>query len=164
MESTVSYILMAVVVILSIIVYRYKKKQIRYYLLSVQNYPEIILSIDIQKHEGKISAILVKLTAIKDITFGDIRIELISKKREFNSYSLKPLLSSESFPFKLKADGKTEFFIPFEEFRTLLMDGEHPFSTFRFVVLAENGQTFKSHEMGFNKRWIIYRPDSGTYN
>ena len=155
---------MAVVVILSIIVYKYKKKQIRYYLLSVQNYPEIILSIDIQKHEGKISAILVKFTAIKNVTLSDIRIELISKKREFNFYSLQPQISSISFPFELKTDGKTEFIVHFEEFRTLLMDGEHPFSTFRFVALAENGQTFKSHEMGFNKRWIIYRPDSGTYN
>jgi hypothetical protein len=164
MESTVSYIIIVVLVILSIIVYNYKKKKIRYYLLSEQQYPELKIGVNIQKYQGKIVAILINFLAVKNVTLIDLRIELISKEREFNFYSLKLLINAESFPIKLKPERKMEFLIPMEEFRTLLMDGEHPFRTFRFVGISERGQAFKSHEMGFDKKWIIYRPDTGKYN
>jgi len=164
MESTVNYIIVAAIVVLSITVYNYKKKQIRYYLLSVQRYAELNISVNIQKHKGKISAILVKLTANKDQVINDLKIELISSKREFNYYSLQPIIETSSFPYKLDKSNEIEFLIPFEDFRTLLMDGEHPFRTFRFVAVSDKGQSFKSHEMGFDKKWVIYRPDSGTYN
>ena len=155
---------MVIIVILSITVYNYKKKQIRYYLLSVQQFPELKMSINIQKTQGKISAILIEFTENKDISLSDVRIELISKKRELNFYSLQLLVDSVNFPLKLNAGSKTELNISFDDFRDLLMDGEYPFSTFRFVALSEKGQVYKSHEMGFDKKWIIYRPDSGTYN
>ena len=98
------------------------------------------------------------------MNLNDIKIELISAKREFNYYSLESLKSTNSFPTKLEKNTTVEFLILFEEFRTLLMDGEHPFRTFRFIAVSDKGQSYKSHEMGFDKRWVIYRPDSGTYN
>lgn len=150
--------------ILSVTVYKYKKKQTRYYLLSKQLYPELIISINIKKHQGKIAAILVNSEAVKDLIITDLRIELISKKREFNYYSLQELAQINNFPLSIKKEGKAEFIVPFEDFRTMLMDGEHPFSTYRFVVVSNAGQSFKSHEMGFNKKWVIYRPDTGSYN
>ena len=164
MESTVSYILVAVIMILSFTVYNYRKKQIRYYQLSMQKYPELDLSIVIQKTQRKISAVIVSLSTIEDMDFSNIKVELISRERKFNYYSLKSLINTNSLPAKLVKNTKTEFLIPFEEFRTLLMDGEHPFRTFRFIAVSDKGKSYKSHEMGFDKRWVIYRPDSGTYN
>lgn len=164
MESTVTYIVIAVIVILAITIYNYRKKQIRYYQLSLQKYPELIIGINIQKTQGKISAISALITALKDIVVDDIKIELISSKREFNYYSLQPLLNANPFPVKFKMQDKKDYLVKIEDFRALLMDGEHPFRTFRFVVVSDKGQTYKSHEMGFDKKWVIYRPDSGTYN
>lgn len=164
MESTVSYIIIVVLVILSIAVYNYRKQKIRYYLLSEQLYPEIKIGVKIKKNKGKIIGILINFLAVKDVVLADVRVELISKEREFNFYSLSFLINNERFPIELKAERKKEFLISIEQFRKLLMDGEHPFRTFRFVGLSERGQVFKSHEMGFDKKWVIYRPDSGKYN
>ena len=88
---------------------------------------------------------------------NDIKIELISAKREFNYYSLRSLISTKSLPTKLYKNTQIEFLIPFEEFRTLLMDGEHPFRTFRFIAISDKGKSYKSHEMGFDKKWIIWK-------
>lgn len=164
MESTVIYITIAIILILVITVYNYRKKQVRYYLLSLQRYPELVLSIRIQKQKGKISAIFVNLSTTVDIELKDLKIELITVKREFNYYSLKSLLNSDPFPVKLEENSKIKFLVRFKDFRTLLMDGEHPFRTFRFVIISGKDKIFKSHEMGFDKKWVIYRSDSGTYN
>lgn len=164
MESAVSYIIVAVIVALSITVYNYKKKQIRYYLLSAQQYTELNIEVNIQKHKAKISAILVRLTANKGQVISELKVELISSKREFNYYSLQSIIETSSFPYILEKSDVIEFLMPFEDFRTLLMDGEHPFRTFRFVAVSDKHQSYKSHEMGFDKKWVIYRPDSGSYN
>jgi len=164
MESTVSYILIAVIIILAFTVYNYRKKQTRYYLLSRQKYPKLELKIIIQKTQRKISAVVISLSTVEDLDLSDIKVELISHKREFNYYSLASLISTNRLPSKLKKNTKVEFSVPFEEFRTLLMDGEHPFRTFRFVAVSEKDKSYKSHELGFDKKWVIYRPDSGKYN
>jgi len=164
MESTVSYIVIGVIMALVITVYNYKKKKVRYYLLSKQHYPKLDISVNIQKTQGKISAIIIKLSAIESIEIDDVKIELISKKREFNYYSLQNILDSNNLPIKLSKGDSTDFTVAFDTFKSLLMDGEHPFSTYRFMVLSNTGQAYKSHEMGFNKRWVIYRPDTGNYN
>ncbi len=164
MESTVTYILIAVIMALVITVYNFKKKQIRHYLLSLQQYPELNISVNIQKTQGKISAVIIKISTNKTITLSDLRVELISKKREFNFYSLQQFIKTDSFPVRLDKGAKAEFIIPFDKFKALLMDGEFPFSTYRFMAVSDKEHMYKSHEMGFNKRWVIYRPDTGNYN
>jgi|FLOH01.1.fsa_nt_gi hypothetical protein len=164
MESTVTYIVIAIIVILAITIYNYRKKQIRYYQLSLQRYPDLIFGINIQKTQGKISAISISITAVRDIVVDDIKIELVSSKREFNYYSLQPLLDVNQMPVRIKKQDKKEYLVKISDFRSLLMDGEHPFRTFRFVTESNKGKTYKSHEMGFDKKWVIYRPDSGIYN
>ena len=164
MESTISYIIIIVIVILSITVYNYKKKQTRQYLLSTQQFPELNLEIKIQKHLGKINAILVVAYPKKDVTLTDIKIELITGKREFNYYSLDHLINNINLPINIVKDKKIEFEIPFESFKSLLADGEYPFRTFRFLITSNINKLYKSHEMGFNKKWVIYRPDTGSYN
>ena len=164
MESTVTYIVIAIIMALTITVYNYKKKKIRYYLLSKQQYPELTISVDIKKTEGKISAIIISNTAKVPVEIVDFKVELISKKREFNYYSLQQLLIDNSLPAVLNNAQKFQFEISFDKFKELLMEGELLFRTFRFVTISKNGRSFKSHEMGFNSRWVIYRPDSGNYN
>jgi len=164
MESTVTYIIITVIMVLVITVYNFKKKQIRYYLLSLQHYPELDLSINIQKTQGKISAIVMRILANRPIVINNIKVELISKKRDFNYYSLHKLIDGNNLPNKLEKDSEFEYIIPFDSFKSLLMDGEFPFSTYRFMVTTSLSNSFKSHEMGFNKRWVIYRPDTGNYN
>ena len=164
MESTVTYIIIAVIMALVITVYNFKKKQIRYYLLSLQQYPELSISTNIKKTQGKITNIIISITTNKEVILNDVRVELISKKREFNYYSLQQFLKLNNFPIKLEVGSKTEFSISFDDFKALLMDGEFPFSTYRFMVVSGKEHMYKSHEMGFNKRWVIYRPDTGNYN
>ncbi len=164
MESTISYIIIIVIVILSIMVYNYKKKQTRRYLLSVQQFPELNLEIKIQKHLGVINAILVVVYPKTDLILADIKIELISAKREFNYYSLDHLIHNINLPTNIVKNKMIEFEVPFESFKSLLADGEHPFRTFRFLVTSNINKPYKSHEMGFNKKWVIYRPDTGSYN
>ncbi len=164
MESTISYILIAIIVIVSVIVYNYKKQQVRIYLLSEQIYPELRLEVKIKKFKGLTSSILIHVLAFEDTTIKDIQVELISSKREFNSYSLDELISLNQLPIVLKKDTSIEYCVPFESYKALLRDGPHPFRTFRFMILSKNNKPYKSHEMGFNKKWVIYRPDSGNYN
>ena len=164
MESTVSYIIIIVIIIVSVMVYNYKKQQIRIYLLSNQLYPELSIDIKIKKLKGVINAILIDVLALEDIVIQDIKTELISSKREFNTYSLIELINTKDLPIIVKKDTRVEFLVPFEEYKTLLKDGPHPFRTFRFMVLSDIDKPYKSHEMGFNKKWVMYRPDSGNYN
>lgn len=164
MESVLSYIVIIGLIIVSVFIYNIRKKQSRIYLLSAQNYPELKLSINIEKKEGEINAILLKIIPVLDIELKDAKVELISSKREFNYYSLAHYYSNSNSFNTMYANSEEQIRIPFDEFKTLLKDGEHPFRTFRFVVYAKNDKPFKSHELGFNKKWIIYRPDSGSYN
>ena len=164
MESVLSYIVIIALIIISVFIYNIRKKQSRIYLLSVQNYPDLKLSVNIEKKEGEINAILLNIIPVIDIELKDAKVELISKKREFNYYSLTSYYSDNNAFNTMHANSEEQIKIPFNEFKTLLKDGEHPFRTFRFVVYAKNDKPYKSHELGFNKKWIIYRPDSGSYN
>ncbi len=164
MENTITYIVITILMVLTIAFYNYKKKRIRQFLLSQQHYPELNINIYIEKNQGDISAAIVSITANKDIIITDIKVEVISKKREFNYYSLQKIVNDNSVPLKLSTGVSAKFTVPFIDFKSLLMDGEYPFKTFRFLVASNNKRLFKSHEMGFDKRWTIYRPDTGSYN
>ena len=164
MESTISYIIIATIAILSVVVYNFKKKQTRIYLLSSQQFPELILNIKIEKHLGKIVSIIINIDSLKDLIIRELKVELISSKRVFNYYPLEELAEIEKLPIHIKQNSNIDFKVSFDSFTSLLKDGDHPFRTYRFVVVSENGVSYKSHELGFNKKWVIYRPDSGSYN
>jgi hypothetical protein len=164
MESTISYIVIGILIVLSVVVYNFKKKQIRLYQLSVQRYPEIILQVKIKKLRGEIESIILNVKAIIMIDIDDPKVELITSNREFNYYPLSQLIAKYSKPTSIDKNSTVDFEIPFTDFKTLLKDGVHPFRTFRFIIYSKSGKSYKSHEMGFNKKWIIYRPDSGNYN
>lgn len=164
MESTITYIVIAILVIIFVVVYNIRKQQTRSYLLSEQLYPNIDFSVNIVKHQSKIETISLKAIANKKITINSIKVELITRSREFNYYSLNNYITSTNFPIKLNISDEMSFNLPFDEFKRLLNEGDLPFRTFRFTIVSDNDKSYKSHELGFNKKWIIYRPDSGTYN
>lgn len=163
MESTISYIVIILLIIISIYTYNKRKTRINIFSLSIQKYPQIILNIKINKYKGKITDIILEQNSNNNITIVNTKVELISKKREFNYYELTNI-SNTAVPYTLKAGESRSTSIPLESFKSLLMDGEHPFRTFRFMITDASGKNYKSHELGFDKKWIIYKPDSGHYN
>lgn len=144
--------------------YNIRKKQTRDYILSIQNYPKLKFGVNIQKNDGKITAILLNINPLTNIKIIDMKIELITADRNFNYYSLETITNNIKLPQELSPNENVIITIPFDEFKSLLVDGEHPFRTFRFVIYDDADKAYKSHELGFNKKWVIYRPDSGSYN
>ncbi len=163
MESTISYIIIAALIIVSVYVYNLRKNRISTFNLSVQQYPTIILTIKIKKSKGALENIIINVKGRTNCEIKSAQIELISKSRDFNYYSVQDV-SEASFPVTLTKGMLTDITIPFTGFKTLLMEGDHPFKTFRFLVTDTTGRNYKSHELRFNKKWVIYRPDSGVYN
>lgn len=165
MESIISYIVIITLIVISIYVYNIRKQQTRLYVLSIQNYPELIMIVNIKKLASKIEDIVVQIKSKVDIEICDLRVELITSKREFNHYELNSFCNIDNaLPIKIVAGSNESFTISFDAFKELLSDGQHPFRTYRFVVYDNNNKPYKSHELGFNKKWVIYRPDSGSYN
>lgn len=164
MESIISYIVIISLVIISIYIYNIRKKQTHDFVLSKQNFPKLTFSVNIQKSQGNTNAILIKAFTTTEITIVEVRVELITASRDFNYYNLNEFIKDMNLPTKIMVDKETTIPLAFSEFKSLLADGEHPFRTFRFVLVDDSGKVYKSHELGFNKKWIIYRPDSGSYN
>ncbi len=164
MESTISYFVIGILILISVIVYNIRKKQTRNYQLSVSIYPEAVLELKIKKVNNNLDSIIIDIKAVKKFEVKDLKVELITSKREFNYYSLSQLNENKTFPVTAEPDTHYEFDFTIDKFKSLLNTGEHPFRTFRFVIVTKLGKLFKTHELGFNKKWVIYRPDSGTYN
>jgi hypothetical protein len=132
--------------------------------MSEQHYHGVNLQVKIKKEQGTISDILLTISTKEELEIQQFNVELITKKREINHYDLKLIDNSINLPHKLNSSTSYELDLNFAEFKNLLSEGELPFRTFRFVIKTSSNKAYKSHELGFNKRWIIYRPDSGTYN
>ncbi len=164
MESIIGYIIIILFVTVSVYVYNSRKNTIRSFVLSEQIYPGIIYRVWIKKEKGSISSIILDLSCKRNIEINELKVELITLKRTINSYSLNTLAQNTTLPKKVDSGENINIEINFDQFKTLLSEGDLPFRTFRFVILTAQGGIFKSHELGFNKKWIIYRPDSGNYN
>ncbi|MDP2724455.1 MAG: hypothetical protein Q8O72_17010 [Bacteroidales bacterium] len=164
MESIYAYLFIGLVLALSLITYRYKRIKVRTYLLSEQQYPRLVLSLHIEKHMGKISANILRVKVLEDMTIEHISLELINKKRELNYYNLVNLKLVTGIPTDLKSKNEFDYRIEYSQLTELLENGELPFRTFRYVVTDQIGRKYKTHELGLNKKWQLLRPDSGNYN
>ena len=164
MESILSYTIIIVFIVISVYVYNIRKNTTRTFLLSDQHYPIASLNVWIQKEKGKIESIIIEVKNREKLRIVDIKTELITGKREFNYYDHMQLSNSNPMPVDLSPDKDYKMELPFNSFKELMSEGKHPFRTFRFVVEGDDGKTFKSHELGFNSKWVIYRPDTGSYN
>ncbi|MDG2080876.1 MAG: hypothetical protein P8J47_03735 [Bacteroidales bacterium] len=164
MESILSYTVIILVIVISIYIYNIRKKQSRIFSLSEQNFPSNIFYVKIAKLNGVITSILIEIYALKDMNITSVRAELITGKRVFNYYDISGLCNNLDLPLDLTASHSCKIEIPFTDFKNKMNDGELPFRTFRFVINDDRNNPFKSHELGFNSKWIIYRPDTGSYN
>ena len=164
MESILSYTIIIVFIIISVYVYNIRKNTTRTYLLSDQHYPNASFYIWIKKEKGKIESIIIEVKNSEKLSISDIKAELITGKRDFSYYDYNQLSDTVSLPVDISPNNGYRLELPFNAFKELMSKGEHPFRTFRFVADCKGGRTFKSHELGFNSKWVIYRPDTGTYN
>lgn len=132
--------------------------------MSVQIYPECILKILVLKKHSKIQTLVVRIIARKEFRVNGFSVELIDRKREFSYLNFNKNNLSISFPPSIAINKFVDAEIPFEEFKKTLESHEKPIQTFRFVIENDSGKKFKTHELAFNKNWIIYKPDTGRYN
>lgn len=132
--------------------------------LSVQVYPECILKVLVIKQHGKIQTLVLRIIARKEIPFKSVSTELIDKKRNFENVYLDRNITQVSFPLTISKNKYLDVKIQFAEFKNHLTSLDKPFRTFRFAVENTSGKKYKTHELAFNKNWVIYRPDSGKYN
>lgn len=153
-----------VFMVITIYVYNLRKNSSKVFSLSEQVYPGISLQIRIKKHRGKINGILITLMNKDRLVINDIKAELITGKREFNYYNHNKLPLQIELPVIIDSGNGFETEIPFLSFKEIMSEGDLPFRTFRLVIVTDDGKTYKSHELGFNSKWVIYRPDTGSYN
>lgn len=164
MEDIAAYIILFSIGLGVLYAYQSRRLSPRQFPLSVQTFPECLLTVFVTKQHGKTQTLVVQINARKNLSLGKAFLELIAKDRSINLLPLNTKNKVVEMPDFLSEGQQTEIKLPFEEFSTELKSHGKPFRSFRIVVEDTNGKKYKSHEMAFNKNWSIYRPDSGKYN
>ena len=164
MEDIITYFIVFGLIIGGVAVWQLRRSKPRPYVLSTQHYPELKLRVLIQKQEGKTKNLVVQLIGHQELKVSSIFIELISRSRTFQMINAGQINADNELPLILRKDQIARFSYPFTTFKTYLQKSSFSFKSFRIAVETENGKKYKSHELAFNKTWVIYRPDSGTYN
>jgi len=164
MEDILTYIIVFGLIIGGVAVWQVRKGKARPYILSTQNYPGLQLSVIVQKQEGKTKDFVILLNSRQEQTLKTVYIELISSNRKFEKIDDGLINENIDFPLSLQQNQNAKFVYPFETFKKYLQKSKFKFKSFRVVVEDIQNKKYKSHEMAFNKNWVIYRPDTGKYN
>lgn len=164
MEDIITYVLVFGVIIGGVAIWQLRRSKSRPYILSNQKYPELEIQVIVRKQEGKTKDFVIQIQTRQDCLLNNISIELISKTRSFENLDSGLIKDHIEFPLTVSKNQTVEFVYPFLTFKKYLTDQTFSFRTFRVVLQTEKDKKFKSHEMAFNKNWVIYRPDSGNYN
>jgi hypothetical protein len=164
MEDILTYVIVFGLIIGGVAVWQLRRSKPRPYLLSTQNYPELQLKIIIQKQEGKTKDFVIELKSAQQLSIRNVYIELISKTREFKKIEDGLINDHLELPLSLQPNQNAQLIYPFDSLRNHLQNRQFAFQSFRVVLEDLNRKKFKSHEMAFNKNWVIYRPDTGRYN
>ena len=163
MEDIITYIIVFGLLIGGVALWQFKQSKTRPYILSHQIFPELDLWLIIEKSEGKTKDFIIKLNPKKEVKTKIPVVELLNSKREVHIVDLYEFTKNKGEILRSE-DSKIIYKYSFDEFSSLLNDGDFKFKTFRVSIENQSGSKFKSHELAFNKRWTIYRPDSGKYN
>lgn len=162
MTDIITYVVVFGLLITGVIVWQVRYGKPRPYWLSHQVFSEIKLWIYVEKKDGKHKFIIIKTEQDKKIKTYPPAVELINASREKLKVTIpvtEPRIS------KITENKITiEYKYDFTNFSKVLNNNDFKFSTFRISIENANGQMYKSHELAFNKRWTIFRPDSGKYN
>ncbi|MCF6342241.1 MAG: hypothetical protein L3J31_05485 [Bacteroidales bacterium] len=164
MEDLFTYIIVFGLIIGGVAVWQLRRSKPRPYVLSTQYYPELKVQLYIEKQEGKTKDFVIRLNGLQELTVAAISIELISKSRAFQSIEAGQIEEVNKLPFLLRKYQTADFSYPFDTFKSHLQKVDFPFTSFRISIETTQGKKCKSHELAFNKTWVIYRPDSGSYN
>ncbi|NOY49028.1 MAG: hypothetical protein GXO88_00455 [Chlorobi bacterium] len=162
MEDILTYVIVFGLIIGGVAVWQIRYAKPRPYWLSHQLFPEMQMWVLIEKKDGKHKSVIIKTMRNKNLSLHPPKAELINSKRERLIIDLAEKEKQE----RAREDGQIETItgLDFDEFYKLLNSSEFKFSTFRIIVENDAGKRYKSQELAFNKRWTIYRPDSGKYN
>ena len=164
MEDILSYIIVFGLIIGGVAIWQLRRGKPRPYVLSTQHFPELMLRVIIQKQEGKTKDFVILLGSNRELVLSHIFIELISKTRTFEKVDNGLIHEKTELPLRLKQKEPVKIVFPFEPLKKQLQNNSFLFESFRVVVEDLQGRKYKSHEMAFNKNWVIYRPDTGSYN
>jgi hypothetical protein len=162
MEDILTYLIVFGLIIGGVAVWQLRNAKPRPYWLSHQIFPDMQMWVLIEKKDGKHKSVILKTMHNKNLSLNTPRVELINNKRERLFIDL-PWKDKQE---KANKDGWLENIseLNFNDFYKSLNSSAFKFRTFRITVHDQEGKPFKSHELAFNKRWTIYRPDSGKYN
>jgi hypothetical protein len=162
MTDIMTYVIVFGLIIIGVIIWQLRYGKARPYWLSHQIFPELKLWVFVEKKDGKHKSIIIKTEqGDKTQTYAPT-VELINNSRE-NQIIQSP--ESEPQISKISENKITiEYKYDFNKLSKVLNSTDFNFSTFRFSIKNAKGQMYKSHELAFDKRWTIYRPDSGKYN
>lgn len=164
MEDIFGYAILFTVGLSLVIAWQWRKTRVSELPLSVQIFPEVKLKVSVKKHEGKVSLLIVGLTSKTNQLASKCSVELIDRKRQFISIDAVEIDPEMKARRKKDDENQYIFLFDFILFKKYLTDLDAGFRTFRFVVEAETGKKYKSHDLAFNKNWTVYKPDSGKYN
>jgi len=164
LEDIIGYIILFVSGLGALYLYQWRKDKIRLFPLSEQHYPESVLTVLILKKSGEIKSLVLRFYAKKEMTLQELRVEMISPENEIFSVSLNKILNAQLFPVKIAPDSSFDFEFEMDAFKDELTGQSVRFSAFRLVAQNAKGKKFKSHRLAFDKRWAIFKPDTGKYN
>lgn len=164
MEDILTYVIVFGLIIGGFAFWQFRYSKPRPYILSQQIFPELDLLVLIEKAEGKTKDFLININLKKQLVIKSPYVELIDKKRQSEIVLINEFISTKNQNPEPNKEKNISYKYSFSEFSDLLKKREFKFKTFRIIIENNSGKIFKSHELAFNKNWIIYRPDSGKYN
>lgn len=162
MTDIMTYVIVFGLIIMGVIIWQVRYGKARPFWLSHQIFPDLKLWIFVEKKDGKHKSIIIKSEQGDKTKTYPPTVELISNSREKLIIEIPekdPQISKFS-ENKITVEYKYDFI----KLSKALKSNDFKFSTFRFSIKNAKGQMYKSHELAFDKRWTIYRPDSGKYN
>ncbi len=165
METVIGYIVIFGLGIIFVSFYLFKKDRKRDLPISEQPYPQIIMTVFIKKEKGKLSEIILQLRSLKNVLhIRYFHLELTNEQHEKETIDLKPILEIVDETIDLKPAQPMRFSFSSTTFVKLLSSHSDTYDRFRFVVATPENKKFKSHTLGLNKRWGLFKQDSGWYN
>jgi hypothetical protein len=165
METTISYIIIFGFGILLAALYLFRKDKKRMLPVSEQTYSQLVIAIYIKKEKGKITEIILQLSPLRNtLQVSDFYLELTNEDHDKKTVDIKPLMKLPPETIELKPPGDYRFSILSQNFETFLSNQTGPYDRFRFVVVTQENNKFKSHTLAMNARWGLFKQDSGRYN
>jgi hypothetical protein len=159
-----AYLIVFGMLIIGILIWQARQSKQLTFSLSKQIFPELDLYVLTSKKEGKIKEVIVRIEAKKEIEVREVKLELISPKREFVYIFSGEVIGSPSLPRQLQNKSNFDLSFPYDNLKEIMNEKMPVMNSFRAVVELEKGKVFKSHELTISKYWKIHKADTGRYN